>query len=222
MKPKEKPKVVYTQRDIDAAKREWERTVAIAKSFEHIFAGHTCFMPLVGWRSPNGSRSKERQNAQKNCPRCQTGDLLPYYRSQYYEPKPLEPAEEEKPMGPKEGTWRWKRMQPRELCKNGCGRMSELYSESCTGDFCSRSCANAFATKSRRTEINEKVRESLRKRHQEKVLIGGEEKPVSRHERRERLRKELEESKDEATTERLLREIEMLLAEIEDVETEYC
>jgi hypothetical protein len=53
--------------------------------------------------------------------------------------------------GPLEGTpsprkgWRTLRKTPAEHCLNGCGKPGALYSEECTGQYCSRECARTAA-----------------------------------------------------------------------------
>jgi hypothetical protein len=46
---------------------------------------------------------------------------------------------------------------PSATCKNGCGKPGTVYSKWCSGEFCSKACANSYATKAKRKEINEKV-----------------------------------------------------------------
>lgn len=63
--------------------------------------------------------------------------------------------------------WGEKRKLPRELCKNGCGQMSTLYSEWCTGEFCSRQCAREHTSRTTAARRAETWRKKYLLRYEE-------------------------------------------------------
>jgi hypothetical protein len=142
----------------------WERWEFASELAAHFAVHRKCPLNCVGRMS---ARLRTELGLAPWTPSVSVVRVKPTERVECPSPAPVVPAPvippPAPPVAPKKAGWRSLR-HPADQCKNGCGKPGALYSDWCTGEFCSKACSRAFATKARRAEINARVSQTLKGR----------------------------------------------------------